>query len=135
MKIESAARREKRLEKNRVKQALKRERRRNDPEAYAEYCEKERQRNAARKARGTETKFKKLEDLTDRERRMRRKKDAKNSRNYRLRLKKTQETVFCTPPPASSTIIHEHNEHRNEEGNQDNFVFLKALWKNELFCF
>lgn len=116
LQIESAAQREKRLEKNRLKQARKRERRRNDPDAYAKYCEKERQRNAIRKARGTELKFKNVEDLNDRELRRRRKKDAQNSRNYRLRLKKPQEIVE-TPTSSSTAIIHERGDAHNQEGN------------------
>lgn len=73
--------------KMREKEARRRENRRNDPEAYRIYCEQEKERNARRRAKGVELKFKKAEDLTDRQLRARKKKQRQWTRNHRLKMK------------------------------------------------
>lgn len=55
------------MQKTRIRDRRRREKRRQDPAAHAAYCEKERLRNQKRKEEGVQLKFKKSEDLTERE--------------------------------------------------------------------
>lgn len=73
------------LEKRRIRDQRRRERRRQDPVAYAIYCEKERMRNQVRKDEGVQLKFKSSKDLTDRERRSRLKQQKQWNSNRRAK--------------------------------------------------
>lgn len=67
--------------------AAHRARVRQDPVAYNEYLQKERERNKCRKEAAKELKFKSVQQLTDRELRARRKQGREWSHNYRTRSK------------------------------------------------
>lgn len=79
--------------KNRIRDQRRRDKRMQDPAAYAIYCQKERERNQARKKEGIQTKFKSSKDLTARERRSRRKQQKKWDSNRKAKnIKKAAES-------------------------------------------
>lgn len=96
--MESNLQREKRLEKERLRSAARREKRKQDLVAYEEYLVKERERNRLRKDNRVEPKFKSVNNLTDIELSARRSEQNEWTRNSRARQ---SATTRCTDNDSS----------------------------------
>lgn len=113
-----------------------RERRRNDPIAYQIYCDKERERNAKRRAKGVESKFKKSQDCTQRELRARRKKQVQWARTFRSKLKAKSDRQNLIDPHVDDGL-----NGVEQEGMYTMIIFCRCeriiekvcSWLNEIF--
>lgn len=106
-----------RLEKNRLKDQKRRDKRRADPVAYANYCEKERARNRARKEEGVQKKFKKFEDVTEREKRERRKNQLMWKDNYKTKHSVNHEVIAEQGPSRKSVSVSDSNSDTESDVN------------------
>ncbi|KAH0551126.1 hypothetical protein KQX54_000175 [Cotesia glomerata] len=109
-----------RLEQKRIAEKLRREKRRNDPEAYKNYCQSERARNEKRKKEG---KLKSIDQLSEREKRARRKQQNLWKKNSRTRQKENIELT-----------MEQNNMNNNVESKQAK-VGRKRIQKNLRKCF
>ncbi|XP_057669109.1 E3 SUMO-protein ligase PIAS3 isoform X2 [Diorhabda carinulata] len=95
-----------RLEQKRAAEKLRREKIRNDPETYKNYCQRERARNEKRKKEG---KLKSIDQLSEREKRARRKQQNLWKKNSRARQTPMYQQSMYSPYPQYSTAKQQQN--------------------------